>query len=385
MRALHPTNPARLLERRLCLAFLMASSLVVVTAQEQLTPATLANWSVTGAAAVADPVLGTVTVPAGGQLVRSFPVGKLVINMVSRPFFSPKAVSSPALEVGPATLTFVRDEAGGGMVMLGDQALPLPNSIPLAPDGRSERPIAFSFSYDSNRNEAVLSLDGFSYLLAATLCSQQLEVAVSAGAEMPWTINTLDVMASPAQSAPSLAAPGDGLPSADLNPNSASADIIPAQPATFDDAAVRKRAYEQAVALAATGKYDSCEQMALSRNHCQSGTSAGQVECANKLIRLALVMAGQGQTEAADELARRAWLHLRRIPPDTEPGVRANAEELAGLLYERLAGDTASAQRSYQNALKACPVSTWAREALDRMNRAAEINAKNQGRSPIGD
>jgi aminoglycoside phosphotransferase len=125
--------------------------------------------------------------------------------------------------------------------------------------------------------------------------------------------------------------------------------------------------------------------MALSRNHCQSGTSAGQVECANKLIRLALVMAGQGQTEAADELARRAWLHLRRIPPDTEPGVRANAEELAGLLYERLAGDTASAQRSYQNALKACPVSTWAREALDRMNRAAEINAKNQGRSPIGD
>lgn len=368
-----------------CLAFLTVASMIVVRAQEQLTPVTLANWSLTGAAATADSMLGTVTLPAGGQMVRTYPVGKLVINMVSRPYFSPTAASSPALEVGPATLTFVRDEAGAGIVMLGDRALPLPNSVPLAPDGTSERPIAFSFSYEPTRNEAVLSLDGVSYPLAATLRSTQLEVAVSAGGEVAWTINALDVTASSAQPGSSPGVAGDGSSSAGLNPNGVSVDITSVQVDAVDFATVRKRACEQAVSLAATGEYDNGEQVLVSGNHSRPGTPTWHVEAANKLIRLALVMAGQGRTKAADELTRRALVHLQQITPDAEPGVRANAEELAGLLFERLAGDAASAQRSYQNALQLCPNSTWAGEAMARMNRAAEINAKTRTVNPSGD
>src|SRR5258708_5718539 len=128
--------------RRLTLgAFGLLLLVTLVHAQEKLTVQTLSQWSATGSLPYVDAANGTITVLSGAQLSRTFSAGQISVRLVSRPYFSPMPADGPALEIGPAGLTFVRDQNGGGMVMLGDLPLKLPKVIALGADGRSDSPL----------------------------------------------------------------------------------------------------------------------------------------------------------------------------------------------------------------------------------------------------
>ena len=341
----------------------------------QLTPATLAQWNVAGAVSSADPALGTITVPAGGQLGRTYPVGKIVVSLASRPFFSTKATNSPALEVGPATLTFLRNEAGGGIVMLGDRALSLPNSIPLAPDGRSVRPLALVFGYDPARNEAVLSLDGSSYALAATQRSAQLEVAVSAGAEAAWTISNLEVTASGGATGPSLASGGS-------SSSSSSADQAQSRGLAVD----RGQAYIEARDNFSAGQDEKALAALVAGNSRKPASPAWPMANAQALVRLAMEFSSQGRTATADRIAQKALQAIDRVVAQASAGegdLAADAQELAGLIKLRFLGDAAAARASYREALRLSPLNTAAREGLGHLEKA-EAEAAKKGRGHGG-
>jgi tetratricopeptide (TPR) repeat protein len=297
------------------------------------------------------------------------------VNLTSRPFFSAKATNSPALEVGPATLTFLRNEAGGGIVMLGDRALSLPNSISLAPDGRSVRPLAFVFSYDPARNEAVLSLDGSSYALAATQRSAQLEVAVSAGAEAAWTINTLEVTSSGGATGLSLAAGGS-------SSGSPSADQAQARGPAID----REQAFIEARDNFAAGQDEKALAALAAGNSRKKSSPTWPMANAQALVRLAMEFSSQGRTATADRIAQKALQAIDRVVAQAsaaEGDLAADAQELAGLIKLRFLGDAAAARASYREALRFSPLNTAAKESLGRLEQS-ETEVARKGRSHGG-
>ena len=139
----------------------------------------------------------------------------------------------------------------------------------------------------------------------------------------------------------------------------------------------KRSAMADSQALCLVGDYANAETVLLSTTHSRPGTARGRVELASRLVRLALVMAAQGGTKAADELAQRALAHLAKVGDEADAGVRANAEEIAAVAYERLDGNARRARQCYEHALQLSPESKTAKEALERMNRTASLAAGN--------
>ena len=360
--------PVSLCRLWLGLAILTAGSLTLLSAQDQLTKATVSEWQITGQAPVFAPDQSTVTLPAGGQLVRSFPAGELLINVVSRPFFSAKADSRPILEVGPASLVLVRNDSGGGVVMVGDELLLLPSAIALGEDGRSVKPLDLSLYFDYLGNQAVLVLDGATYPFAAKAGSAQIEVAVSAGSEADWEIARLEIIAPPANPASS----DTNAPAAGGNADSAAADLTRAQLAVAEVGLLEQTRHRRLAALKyASGDQDqaAAQELALIIRR-KPDTAAWDMEMAQIQVQLAIEAAQNADTRTADHIARLALSQIAQCVERanaSESDISANALELAGFVQERFLGDLVEAKLSYRQATEIWPEDETAKNALARL------------------
>lgn len=92
-------------------------------AAETLDEKSLPRWQSAAGTPAADTKTGTVTLPAGSQLYRRVAEESLNLRLVSRPVFGAQPVDWASIELGPVSLTFVRDPDGGGMVLLADEPL----------------------------------------------------------------------------------------------------------------------------------------------------------------------------------------------------------------------------------------------------------------------
>lgn len=366
---------ARLFALCLSLSFLLTASL---TAQDRLSPATLFAWHAAGAAPITDPATGAITVPVGGQLDRTYPDAKVTVRLLSRPYFQAKPSNWPGLEVGPAALAFVQDGAGGGMVLLGDEVLTLPQAIALDATGRSIRQLDLSLAFDRSRNKATLVLDGASYNVAATAIDQAVTVAISAGGEAAWTLDLLEVNSSPSavESDPKTAGTnGDNQPKAgDARPGSSAADV-----------AARKQAFEEALALFKAKDYARAEARLLLSNRQKPGTLGWHLESAGKLTHMALVLRQQYDPHGAIIVAQRAQALLADAGKFTGQAdrirQRAEVHEMKGYLNEELMRDPAAARIDYEQARKTDPGSARATTALGRIEEA-DAKAIRRGGKP---
>ena len=357
------------------LALVGQAAMAVLAAQDRLSPTTLGSWNASGAAPLVALDQGAILLPAGGQLARAYPAGLLRVHLISRPFFGSTEDKTPALEVGPASLAFVRIENGGGMVLLGDRALPLPSAISLDADSCSLRPLDLSLTFDRSRDEATLVLDGASYTVSATTGAPQLQVAVSAGSGAGWTLNLLEVSSTPdvASGGAAAADPAGAKAERVVNPLPAGLALAPKR------VVARQRAFESAVALAAAGDLAGAEKALAASAHDPANTAGWELEQANRLVQLAMRLREQGSLDRSAKAARLVLQHVDRcvkLATDAEADVAGSALELGGLVNDRFFGDLKSAEAAYRQSLTIVPGQASARSALDRLLDARDHEQK---------
>jgi len=153
----------------------------------------LTNWRTAGNAVLVDSSEGAILLPAGSELSREYTATLLALRIVSRPYFGAAATDWASLGIGPASLSFIRDGKGGGLVLLGDKPLSLPYVIEIGEDGRSRQPLDIIFSYDRLDGMAQLDLDGQRFNVAAPSPGNISEAIVSSGSLSAWSIQTLEV------------------------------------------------------------------------------------------------------------------------------------------------------------------------------------------------
>ncbi len=350
-------------------AALAALAAVGLSAQDTPDSLSLSAWHVSGPA----PSIGAdriLTLPAGAELVRSVAAGQVAVRLVSRPYFSPQPTGWPALEVGPASLTFVRNQAGGGMVLLGDQPLSLPFVIALSGDGRSQLALDFTLTYDQPQNAASLVVNGQAFRLSASGPPGPVEVVLSAGTVASWPIETLSVQSTPDNQAPDAGAKGGK--SAGTNASNRIDQVSRTiDPAAF--AAESKKAFEDATALFKARDFVRAEEALGKGNRHQPGTYGWQLESAGKLTQVALSLRQKYDYPGAMAVARRALLVLQeaeKLARGTDPQQLAGAHEMAALLQDELLRDPSAARAEYQKAQLANPQSTRTREGLKRLDEA---------------
>ena len=359
----HPALPTFMPTKRLLsLALAVVMPLGALTAQDLSLPATISSWKTSGPAVTVQPDTGAVTLPTNAQLVRAYPDSRVTVHLVSRAYFQAKSGNWPALVVGPAVLTFMPDGAGGGIVLLGDKILTLPQAIPLGADGRCLKPIDLSLDYDHGRNEATLVLNGASYPVPATANEDQITVAISAGAEASWTLDILEVT------------PGTSTAGA----NSASGKSTATDQTKSGTAISSRQAYENAKKLFAAGKDDEAEAALEAANHNKPGTAAWYLQNAHALVRLAISFSQKGDTATADRIIKRALLQTALTishATNKESDTTANAFELEGFVYDRFIGDWDKAKDRYRQATAVLPEGSSAKAALKRLENTEQQTA----------
>jgi len=346
------------------LALVLMALLPVLSAQERLTLDTLAAWTATGKTPIVESGTGAITLPAGSQLLRTYVDGRVTVRLLSRPYFQAKPANWPALEVGPAALTFVQDGTGGGMVLLGDSVLALPQTIILGADGRSVSQIDLSLNYDHGSNQATLTIDGSLYHVGATAADPEVTVAVSAGSEATWTLDIMEVNSSPSTTEPD-AKPG-------ISTGSKSPPID--SPASAQDISKAKnQIMSKSSDLFQQGDLDGGEALLLSLNRQAVGSVEWQIESAVLLVRMAFHFNTTGEAFIASKIAKRAMAHLfladRNFGQALKPGPAANIKELEAVIQERLLGDVDSARDGYAAAAKLAPGSGQAATRSAQLNR----------------
>lgn len=366
--------------RRLaCVGASLVLALTLLTtgwaAADQPVSSPLATWKVI-AAGDATESAGVVTLPANGQMVRSFDATQVSVRLVSRPFFSPAPAGLPSIEVGPAILSFVRDPSGGALVLLGDEALPLPFVIELAEDGRSRQPIDFILAYDQTRQAATLQLNSQIFTQAATGASGPVEVAITTGTDAPWILEQLEVRTvgeNPALPPQTTAATTSGSSPADGR------TTTPNRPAEDDRGAARRNAAANAKKLFAENSDETAERTLTDTNRNPKNSPEWHLESANRLVQTAFSLTRLGRPDKAVDIARRALQHAEQAARKTsQPALAATADATAAFIHERLLADAAAAKLAYASALRRNPQSGATRD-LARLER---IEAEAARKSP---
>lgn len=341
----------------------MISGLWSTTASAQpqkLTPATLADWTTTGGTPTAH--ADQLVVPAGVALSRTYEAKPVSVHLVSHPYFSAAAGSQPALEVGPAILTFLRDEQGGAMILLGDQFLALPFALALDKDGRSQEALDFTLRYDPAKQEAGLDVQGRSFTQLASAPTGPLTVAVSAGANADWTIDTLEIETK---------ATTDNTRAGNANSSGTSAGNnangnTPASPHAIEAAVINA-----ALIKIEIGDLDGAVRL------LDNGTAPKDTLTWYQLAALTLL----GRTEELKALGEYAAYRrvasaavkllehgLKKTGPAASAGDRAEVYALLGYASDSHLGDRAAARQNYQRALQELPDHPSAKEALARFD-----------------
>src|SRR5450432_2280404 len=113
----------------------------------QVTPSTLAGWTVIGATREAVESASDLIVPAHAQIAATFPAVDLAVTAASSPYFGADPADWPVWEIGDAALVFVGNGTTGRMVLMLGDATPeeLPWKIELT-NGISAEPIEVTFA-----------------------------------------------------------------------------------------------------------------------------------------------------------------------------------------------------------------------------------------------
>lgn len=347
----------------LALAFTLPS----LSAQETLNAHTLPQWTATGGAPVVEPAHRGITIPKGAQLSRVFPAGPIEVRLASRPFFSAAPSGWATLEAGPASLTFVRDATGGGLVLLADEPLALPFAVTLDEVGRSREALDFVLTYDPAGGAATLTINQAVFDVEATAPVGQVEVALAAGHSVPWTVEILRVLSGSPSADP--AAPGGGGGRSADSPSR----LLPARLPSAAAANARKQAASQARALFQQDADAQAEKLLTDANRNPRHSPEWHLETANSLVQTAFSLTRAGQPQKAVALAHRALEHTEKAArqaarqPDQSVLV-ATAGGLSGFIHEKLLADHAGAKREYSRAALRFPRGGASRQ-LDRLEQ----------------
>ena len=122
------------------LGLILSSDLLSAQQIMNVTPQTLAGWTVVGAEASALASQPELTLPAGVQLARSFDNGELALQLKTRPTIGVNESDWPTVELGSTALIFSRNGAGGKLLLAagGQAPQPLPIEFTLDTDDRSK-------------------------------------------------------------------------------------------------------------------------------------------------------------------------------------------------------------------------------------------------------
>lgn len=275
-------------------AWLGAGLLAGLIGHSQSIVPALDGWTVTGAPVQFD-AAQVPTLPAGAELTKVLPAGATSLRLVSRPYFGTQADGWPTLEVGPSSLSFTRDPAGGAMVLLGDTALPLPFAIVLGEDGRSVQPLDLTLGYDPTARTATLLFGGQSYSTPATVPAESVAVVLAAGREAAWRLEALTVQSEPTPAATSAPGKSGATPAATAKsgPSAGGAADLRPLPEQAVLAAQQRQAYVTADSLFKQKDYAGGEAALTNANRYRPGTLGWQLETAHKLTFAALTLRQQ--------------------------------------------------------------------------------------------
>jgi len=310
--------------------------------------AVIAEWDVAGAAPV-DGTEGVTILPAGSELSRELSAGHVSVRIVSRPYFGSTAADWASVEIGPASLFFVRDGRGGGVVLLGDQALPLPVPVQLGADGRAVKALTVEMVVDLAARVARVQVEGADFQVPTAAATGGVPVVLAAGARTPWAIESLELNAGPGEvpGVSPAARPADASTGHTSSPRRDSAVR----------AVVRRGGYLAAgERLAAGDEQAAIEAIGTGLRH-EQGSALWHLAVGHRLGRLALELAGKGEPGPASVAARRAIANLRTAEQKAgdRKEVAANARMLSGFLHERYFGDLNAALADYRAAAELQP------------------------------
>ncbi len=172
----------------------LAGGLTAAAQDYPVTPATLADWQINGAEHSTLQAQDTLSLPAGAELVRSFPVGAVVLHSVSRPVFSSAPADWPVVQVGPAALALTRQGDHGQVALLvGETVQILPVAVQLDAAGRSLQPLELALGYDPVTKTGLVAFADQVFNFHDTANRSVVEVSVSAGEQSPWAQDSLAV------------------------------------------------------------------------------------------------------------------------------------------------------------------------------------------------
>jgi len=346
------------MHRRLSLALaalLFGGAGAAAIAQTKFVPINPLDWSVTDGTAKAADKTSAITLSPGAQLYRHFEVGRIDLHVSSQPVFGTAAADWQTIDLGPASLTFVRDSKGGGLVLLGDEPLSLPFALELDEKGRAAKPLDLKLSYDQGGAVALLTVQGVNFDVSATAASGPIEVALSAGRSAPWTLDIFEIR----------------LPQIDLTSPVTKTTTAAAPTAAVWTAEEFTRRHTESRTLARSlflKDQDLAGESALTEaNANPRGSPEWCLESANKLIQEAFSLTRSGRPAKAAQLARRALEHCDKASrkaarqPELAPLVAA-ADETAAMIQERLLADVGAAKAFYESSALRAPNGQGANE-----------------------
>lgn len=334
---------------------------------EVLSTTTLAAWKTTDGTPAVDAKTGAITLPRGSQLSRVFSAQQLVLRVVTRPMFAAEPAVWASLEIGPASLTFVRDAKGGGLVLLGDEPLALRQVIALDAEGRSRESLDLVFTFDRSRGDAMLTLNQLIFEVDATSGETTVEVAASAGGRADWIFERFEVAVDP-----------DRDPSGKADPTQPAGPTPPARPAARNVPAGERAQARRDAAIEAWNLFGQDHDVAAEKQLTDANlnpkfSAEWHIESAHELTQMAFSFARQGNAHKAAQLAQRALEHSERAArkaarSEGQSGLASAADSLSAFINERLLGSRAGATASYQRAAAREPSGFAARE-IERLKR----------------
>jgi len=327
-------------------------------------PVVVADWTATGGVVTTAERDG-VLIPAGAQLSRFFAVNELTLKIACRPYFTTVPEEWAMLYVGPASLTFVRNPDGGGVVLFGDEPLALPFGLVLDEDGRSRAPIDFTFHFDRNGRLATLTVRQASFDVPATAADGPIEVSLSAGSRQAWLLDELAVDEDAILEDRVAGAAGNGTP----------ADFAPAALPGPNRTEALREARDSARELFGAGNDLAAEKALTAANRNPANSAEWHLETADALVQLAFGFSRSGRPEKAAHLATRALEHAERAARKAErPGQEMllnAAQGTTALIREKLLADYAGARAFYLKVAARHPRG-GAGEQLNRLERIHE-------------
>lgn len=343
-------------------------------ATERVDAQPVGSW-VSKGGMVSESVQG-VEVPAGSELSQSLLADTVGVRIVSRPYFGATPNAWAMISVGSATLSFAKDGAGGGIVLVGDTMRALPIRVALDADGRAQS--ALDITMTANRVSGATSVVVAGHPpaeVSATFPSGRLPVVISAGGALPWQIDRIETISegSATDGNSAAAAKNAGI-------------VAPSKPLTETKSRtqLRRDAFEGALSSYRQRDNVGVEKKLFAANRNKEGTLSWHTESAGLLIQMALSVRQKYDYRGAAELAQRALELLAagdKLPGNPRAQDRAVLFEMSGFVREELLRDEEAARDDYAKAAKLNSKSIRAKEALDRLDENRAKDRRYEGKN----